>query len=80
MLAPYNRTIQTNNIGNNTMTNYKSSASIISECTTQDALQSAAIAIKAGYNHHLLTEREFMALDLKCCDKLDQIKEKQGAL
>ena len=62
------------------MTNYKSSVSIISECTTQDALQSAAIAIKAGYNHHLLTEREFMALDLKCCDKLDQIKEKQGAL
>ena len=66
--------------GLNTMTNYKSSVSIISECTTQDALQSAAIAIKAGYNHHLLTEREFMALDLKCCDKLDQIKEKQGAL
>ena len=62
------------------MTNYKSAASIISECTTQDALQSAAIAIKAGYNHHLLTEREFIALDLKCCDKLDQIKEKQGAL
>tara|TARA_R110000737_G_scaffold101936_2_gene135581 strand:- start:478 stop:666 length:189 start_codon:yes stop_codon:yes gene_type:complete len=62
------------------MTNYKSAVSIISECATQDALQSAAIAIKTGYNHHLLTEREFMALDLKCCDKLDQIKEKQGAL